>query len=56
MGPMGASGPRSRGRCSRAVRDATAAGPLIPNELLMVDANPSVRVGPIAAIVSPIQM
>ena len=26
-----------------AVRDATAAGPLVPNELVMMGANPSVR-------------
>jgi len=30
----------------QAVCDATAAGPLIPNELPMMGANPSVRVGP----------
>jgi len=44
-------GPAARrvaGLMQHAVRDAAAAGPQIPNELLMMDADPSVRVGPIS--------
>jgi hypothetical protein len=46
MGPMVGEPPAAAGPMQQAVRDATAAGPLIPNELMMMDANPSVRVGP----------
>ena len=38
------SGPVA-GAMQQTVRGATAAGPLIHNKLMMMDANPSVRVG-----------
>jgi len=44
MGRWGQRPGTSQGPMRRAVRDATTAGPLMSNELLMA-ANPSVRVG-----------
>jgi len=50
MGPMGGQRPALARSMQQSVRDATAPGPLIPDELLMMDANPCVRVGPQAVI------
>jgi len=47
MDPMGPAARSVAGPMQQVARDATAAGPLIPNELIMMDADPSVRVGPI---------
>jgi len=47
MDPMGPAARSVAGPMQQVVRDATAAVPLIPNELIMMDADPSVRVGPI---------
>jgi len=50
MGPMEGQRPALARSMQQSARDATAAGPLIPNEPLMMDANPSVRIGPHAVI------